>query len=89
MIAMSFKSRTGRLGWESRLASTGTSGAMRIELSFRAGVKLARPERFELPTYCSGVVPGQFTLGGSQLQTLGNSESVPVSTNSLQLHLSR
>jgi hypothetical protein len=37
MIAMSFKSRTGRLGWENRLASMGTSGAMRVDfLSARA-----------------------------------------------------
>jgi hypothetical protein len=34
--------------------------------------KLVRPERFELPTYCSGVILGHLGPNGRELQPVGN-----------------
>jgi hypothetical protein len=33
---------------------------------------MARPERFEVPTYCSGVILGPFARSGSEWQALAN-----------------
>jgi hypothetical protein len=37
---------------------------------------MARPERFELPTYCSGVILGHVGPIGREVQPVGNTNEV-------------
>jgi hypothetical protein len=56
-----------------------------VESSARKEEELARPERFELPTYWSGGNFGAFARSGSESQVIAISESVP-DCNSLNIH---
>ncbi len=50
---------------------------------------MVRPERFELPTYCSGVILGRLGLVESELQMVGNSDNGCFHAYPLLPHLSR
>jgi len=61
-----------------RLAGVSAARARSRDPEPQRGIwDMARPKRFELPTFWFVVSSGRFGLSGAQLQTLGNSESVP------------